>query len=179
MCCHRVARIQGSMHEMYVTDWAKTWREGPVLNTVLNWLEAQKKTDLKTLLEQQRGLAGFEESPEFYNSSESPLPTLNTSGGNKDLLFFMVPRAHRATALNGCHQDAGHQGCDQTLSLFQEHFWWLGITSQMWQSIRTCTCCLQHEGSLPKATLHPIMATAPLDILHVDFTSIETTLEPD
>ena len=37
--------------------------------------------------------------------------------------------------------------------------------------------CLQHEGSLSKAPLHPIMATAPLDLLHVDFTSIETTME--
>ena len=53
------------------------------------------------------------------------------------------------------------------------------MTSQMRQSIRTCTCCLQHEGSLPKAPLQPIMATAPLDLLHVDFTSKETTLEPN
>ena len=36
--------------EMHVIDWAKTQREDPVLNTVLNWLEAQKKTDPKTLL---------------------------------------------------------------------------------------------------------------------------------
>ena len=36
--------------EMHVTDWAKTQREDPVLNAVLNWLEDQKKTDLKTLL---------------------------------------------------------------------------------------------------------------------------------
>ena len=56
-------------------------------------------------------------------------------------------------------------------------FWCLGMTSQMWQSIRTCTHCLQHEGSLSKAPLHPTMATAPLDLLHVDFTSIEITLE--
>ena len=53
------------------------------------------------------------------------------------------------------------------------------MTSQMWQSIRTCTHCLQHKGGLPKAPLHPIMATAPLDLLHVDFTSIETTLDPN
>ena len=36
--------------EMHMTHWAKTQREDPVLNTVLDWLEAQKKTDLKTLL---------------------------------------------------------------------------------------------------------------------------------
>ena len=49
----------------------------------------------------------------------------------------------------------------------------------MRQSIRACTCCLQYEGGLPKAPLCLIVATAPLDILHVDFTSIETMLEPN
>ena len=36
--------------EMHQTDWAETQREDPVLNTVLDWLEAQKKTNLKILL---------------------------------------------------------------------------------------------------------------------------------
>ena len=35
---------------MNMTGWAKTQREDLVLDAVLNWLEAQKKPDLKTLL---------------------------------------------------------------------------------------------------------------------------------
>ena len=53
------------------------------------------------------------------------------------------------------------------------------MAKQMRQTIRACTCCLQYEGGFPKAPLCPIVATAPLDLLHVDFTSIETTLEAD
>ena len=37
--------------------------------------------------------------------------------------------------------------------------------------------CLPYKGGLSKASLHPIIATSPLDLLHIDFTSIETTLE--
>ena len=51
------------------------------------------------------------------------------------------------------------------------------MAKQMRQVIRACTCYLQYEGGIPKAPLCPIVATAPLDLLHVDFTSIETTLE--
>ena len=51
------------------------------------------------------------------------------------------------------------------------------MAEQIRQVIRPCTCCLQYEGGIPKATLCTIVATAPLDLLHVDFTSIETTLE--
>ena len=96
---------------------------------------------------------------------------------NEDLLFFVVPKVHQVAALNGCHRDAGHQGHDHTLSLLQEHFWWPGMTHQIWQSMKSCVHCLQHEGGLSKAPLHPIVATAPLDLLHVNFTSIETTME--
>ena len=43
--------------------------------------------------------------------------------------------------------------------------------------IRACTHCLQYEGGIPKTPLCPIVATSPLDLLHIDFTSIEITLE--
>ena len=35
---------------MHVTDWAEAQRDDLVLSVVLDWLEAPKKTDLKTLL---------------------------------------------------------------------------------------------------------------------------------
>ena len=53
------------------------------------------------------------------------------------------------------------------------------MAKQMRQVIKACRCCLQYEGSTPKAPLCPIVATAPLDLLHVDFTSIETMMELD
>ena len=51
------------------------------------------------------------------------------------------------------------------------------MVKQMRQVIRACKCCLQYEGGIPRAPLCPIVATAPMDLLHVDFTGIETTLE--
>ena len=86
---------------------------------------------------------------------------------------------HRMAALNGCHRDVGHQGQDHTLSLLQEHFWWPGMARQMRQVLKTCRRYLQYEGSTSKAPLCPIVANAPMDLLHIDFTSIETTMELD
>ena len=51
------------------------------------------------------------------------------------------------------------------------------MTNQRWQSIKSCTHCLQHKGNLSKVPLHPIVATAPIDLLHVALTSIEMILE--
>ena len=51
------------------------------------------------------------------------------------------------------------------------------MAKQIRQVIKACKNCLQYESDTPKAPLCPIVATAPLDLLHVDFGSIETTLE--
>ena len=169
--------------EMHMTDWATAQKEDPVLKAMLDWLGAQKKTNLRTLLGEH---ASSEEGQMVWRSHQNFMTLQNAlnlcsmpKGENEDLLLFMVPKAHWVAVLNGCHWDAGHQGCDHTLSLLQEYFWWPRMAKQMRQSIRACTHCLQYEGGFPKAPLCPIVATAPLDLLHVDFTSIETMLEPN
>ena len=121
--------------EMHVTDWAKTQREDPVLNAVLDGLKAWKKTDLKTLLgEHASGKEGqlvWRNCQNFMIHQKALYLCTTPKEESEDFLLFVVPRAHQIAALNGCHQDAGHQGHDHTLSLLQEHFWWPGMTSQM------------------------------------------------
>ena len=158
--------------EMHVTDWAAAQKEDPVLDAVLQWLGSRKKADLRTLLGEcimsKEGWMVWRNCQNFISLQGTLYLCSTPKGEDEDLLLFMVPKAHQTAALNGCHQDAGHQGCVHTLSLLQESFWWLGMAKQMRQVIKTCRCCLQYEGSTPKAPLCPIVATAPLDLLHVD-----------
>ena len=172
-----------SWQKMHVTNWAVVQIEDPELDAVLQWFGSGKKADLRTLL---RECIMSEEGQMVWRNHQNLTSLRGTlylhstpKGENEDLLLFVVPKAHQTATLNGCHWDAGHQGRDHTLSLLQEHFWWPGMAKQMRQVIKACRCCLQYEGSTPKAPLCPIVATAPLDLLHVDFTSIETTMELD
>ena len=148
---------------------------------LLQWLESRKKADLRTLLREgvlsKDGWMIWRNRQNFTTIHGTLYLCSTPKGENEDLLLFMVPKMHQTTALNGCHQDAGHQGCDHTLSLLQEQFWWPGMAKQMRQGSKACRCCLQYEDGTPKAPLCPIVATTPLDLLHVDFTSIETTME--
>ena len=43
--------------------------------------------------------------------------------------------------------------------------------------VRGCLRCCAFEGVVPKAPLCPIKAYAPLELVHVDFTSVESTIE--
>ena len=53
------------------------------------------------------------------------------------------------------------------------------MAMQMQKPINRCKWCIQHNGTHAKVTLQPIIATAPLELLHMDFTSTEMTMELD
>ena len=169
--------------EMHVTNWAVAQKEDPDLDAVLQWLESKKKIDLRTLLGEcimsEEGQMVWRNCQNFTTLQGTLYLCCIPKGVNKDLLLFVVPKVHQTATLNGCHGDAGHQGCNCTLSLLQEHFWWPGMAKQMRQVIKACRHCLQYEGGTPKTPLCPIVATTPLDLLHVDFTSIENMMELD
>ena len=65
------------------------------------------------------------------------------------------------------------------LYCLQDYFWWPSMAMQMQKVISICTQCIQHGGTHAKAAMQPIIATAPLELLHIDFMSIEMTMELD
>ena len=144
--------------EMHVTNWATAQREDPELDAVLHWLEAKKKTNLRTLLREhassEEGQLVWRNHQNFMVLQDALYLCSMPKGENEDLLLFMVPKVHQTAALNGCHQDAGHQGHDHTLSLLQEHFWWLGMAKQMRQVIRPAHTAF----SMRVASLKPLYA---------------------
>ena len=63
------------------------------------------------------------------------------------------------------------------LALAQEHFWWPMMAEDCKALVQGCPRCCAFEGVVPKAPLCPIRVYAPLELVHVDFTSVESTME--
>ena len=80
-------------------------------------------------------------------------------------------------ALNGIHQDAGHQGQQRMMALVQEHFRWPMMVEDCKALVRGCPRCCMFERVIPKAPQCPIRAHPPLELAHVDFTRVESTME--
>ena len=98
-------------------------------------------------------------------------------GQADEIVFqFVVPQRHRGTALDGCHQEAAHQGQRRSTTLMQECFWWPGMTRDLRNRIKKCGCCRKYEVAPPVAPMKPLTCSGPGELLHVDFTSIEETV---
>ena len=53
------------------------------------------------------------------------------------------------------------------------------MAMQMQKAISSCDQCIQQEGSYTNAPVWQLIVTTLLEMLHVDFTSIETLMELD
>ena len=73
----------------------------------------------------------------------------------------------------GCHDDVGHQGRMRTLSLLRERFFWPGMQAEAMQHVLKCTRCLRRKTPSHVAPLQPIHVTQPLELVHMDYLSLE------
>ena len=95
---------------------------------------------------------------------------------NKDVLVFVVPGLKRQAVIDGCHCYLGHQGRDRMLSLLRERFWWPGMAQRMMLSIHNCEKCRIFEAKPQIPPMESILCTEPLDLVHIDYVSMEVTV---
>ena len=103
--------------------------------------------------------------------------SITPKGETEGVLVFVVPVGQCHVAPNGLHHDASHQGQQRTLALTQERFWWPMMAEDCRTIVRGCPCCQTFQGEVPRAPLCPIWAYALLELVHLDYTSVESTME--
>ena len=120
---------------MHMINWEDAQHEEMLLAACCKWLSMKKSITphrRDALLKECMGEhSTSEEGKALFHvrnnlTMRKGLMYVNTMprGETEGLLAFVVPSPHRHMALNGVHQDAGHQGQHRMLALAEEHFWW-------------------------------------------------------
>ena len=173
---------------MHVVNWEDTQGADMALAACRKWLKACKDTPAEkrdALLRKYLGSqADTEEGHALFHIHKSLVLSkgllyisMMPKGELAGVLAFLVPSSQCTMALNGIHHDAGHQGQQRMLALAQECFWWPMMVEYCKALVRGCPRCHAFEGAIPKAPLCPVRAHTPLELVHVDFTSVESTME--
>ena len=157
-------------------DWMKEQRADPNLTVIIKLIESgqlQKRKlhgkdtpEVKSLLRIRKSLKLVKDIlyRKTYTDNSSP---------KKILWQLVVPKAYRSRALAGCHDDVGHQGRMRNLSLLRERFFWPGMQTEAIQHVLKCTRCLRRKTPSHVAPLQPIHVTQPLELVHMDYLSLE------
>ncbi|KYO27968.1 hypothetical protein Y1Q_0014168 [Alligator mississippiensis] len=98
--------------------------------------------------------------------------TTPDGGTHKQLV---LPQEYQTLALRTLHDDLGHLGIERTLSLVQDCFYWPEMARDVQKKCETCARCVQWK-TLPTRTayLHTISSSKPLELVCIDFLTIET-----
>ena len=98
---------------------------------------------------------------------------LDNSTERKPRLQLILPLHLTKKVLNSCHDQVGHQGIVRTLSLLRERFYWPGMHKQTTLYVNKCQNCLKRKAIPDVAPLQPIIASQPMELVHMDLLSIE------
>ena len=168
------------MTTLHVTDWKQAQKDDPALFAIMKNLKApldRFKDTLKHVLD-QKSIRAFVKARENLVMKNGLLyHKLHLKATGEDVWCFIVPKTHRSVALDGCHCEAAHQGQHCSFSLMQEQFWWPGMARELKHRVKNCAHCNKFEGAPPIAKLKKLPCSGPGEILHIDYTSIEETVD--
>ena len=86
---------------------------------------------------------------------------------------MVLPADYHGLAHKGCHDDVGHLGRDRTLSLLRDRLYWIGMSADTASHVARCGRCIRRKSLPPRASLVNITTTHPLEMVCVDFLSLE------
>ena len=164
-------------------DWVNTQMQDPVISQVIGWIR-RPKTNKSTLNEFMRAKGVLEVNWWFYAQRQSDfilrdnLLFLNMTPANstETMSVFVVPERKHQAAIDTCHQCARHQGRDRTLSLMKERFWWLGMARALVLAVSNCGHCKQFKAKPQIPSMHPIICTKLMELVHIDYVGMEVTV---
>ena len=180
-------------HNLVGTDWKALQETDPILQHILKWVrrtDGRTKADKNTrnadrciLEEYLKTVINLFDAKAYGNRQkdlviQSDLLFIKDMPKNctESVLLFVIPANKCQAALDLCHCDAGYQGQDRTYSLLREQFWWPKMRMQMMNNILNCNKCKVFERKDPKPPLCNIMASEPMDLVHVNLLGLETTM---
>lgn len=91
----------------------------------------------------------------------------------------MVPHSLKNEVLHGLHNDHGHQGIDRTADLIRKRCYWPGMLKEVQDYCQQCERCAQAKAVYPKpkTTMGHLMAARPNQILAIDFSCLEPSVD--
>ena len=95
------------------------------------------------------------------------------TGKQAHLLQLVLPSKFINQAIRGCHEEVGHLGRDKTLELLRERFHRPSMYRDVVFHLSNCSNCLKRKGVAPKAELCLTTANRSLELVHMDFLSLE------
>ena len=154
-------------------NWTKEQRLDPNLGVIIRLIESGQLNKRRLQGKDSSEVKSFLRNRKCLKLVKDVLYRKSYSDNSTSKKTLWLPKFFRERALLGCHDDVGHQGILRTLSLLRERFYWPGMQEEATQHVLKCSRCLRRKHPPQVAPLQPILVTQPLELVHMDYLSLE------
>ena len=149
-------------------DWVREQTQDPDIGQFIQLLKGNKVeslTDDVSIMKRKRGRYILRNGLLYKKCVSNNRET--------GYLQFVLPKLFRKQALEACHDEIGHLGVERTTSLLKDRFYWPNMENDIEEYVKTCPRCLKFKAIPERAELNIIDVTRPLELVHIDFLTIE------
>ncbi len=162
---------QASMPAISLSDWQQYQLEDTNISRVIHLLqEGQRPKDLRSETDEVKLLLRQWSKLTIQNG----VLYRKVSIEGRDNLQLVLPESHRDAAFKGLHDDVGHLGVERTLDLIRQRFYFPNMSTYVTKRCQECGRCVRRKARpQTAATMRSISTTGPMQLLCMDFLSIE------
>ena len=154
-------------------QWRTEQRNDYILNRLIQLVETNKleayvtnkqdPSDFKSMMRLKKDF--FMENGLLYRKAYF-------KATDKSVNQFVIPHQFQKRTVQVCHEDYGHLGMDRVQILLQERYYWPKMSEDVRAVIRSCERCMRFKTPPQQDQMYPIMASYPLELIHLDFLTI-------
>ena len=153
-------------------EWKTLQRADKTLQLVINHVERGEKLELHKIDIVTPELRVFAREQGKLVLHEGVLYRKTLKEANARLQL-VIPSSHRAEAMKGVHDDLFHTHLEDSLHQARLRFYWPFMARDLERKLKRCSRCIRRGAKFQKAPMHSIVTTFPLELLSIDFLTIE------
>lgn len=154
--------------------WKGLQGEDPTLRSVMRYLwRASPPTAAERRSESPRALKILQQWKRLELKEDVICRKVQDPGTSEMFTQIVVPQNSARQLWEEYHERSGHLGLEKTLSVLKRTFYWPGMKEDAHDWLEACPRCLLRKARPEgKAPLVSIKATAPLEIVALDFLTL-------
>lgn len=167
---HPVQMNGGALESLTRDDLIKAQKEDTLIRLVIKAIETGKWPRDHNLPPKVE-LMKREQTRLMFR--EGLLYRVSKRASGAEVSQLVLPSKHVPIILKSMHDSMGHLGIERTTDLVRQRFYWPKISSEIERYIQNCGACITRKGPVQRAPLHQITSSGPMDLVCIDFLSVE------
>lgn len=160
------------MKSISLREWRQFQLEDMTVGSVLRKLE--QKNELNASDSDNQVFKVFVRERDKLTVRDGVLYRKVTIEGDEPRFQLVIPRSHRLIAMKGVHEDLFHTHLDDSLRQARLiRFFWPYMQKDLVKKIKRCEKCMRSKAQIQKAPKNSIITTSPMELLSIDFLTIE------